>query len=325
MGKRGLSLSLIHTHTYTISDGSLIVDLQMGVKYGYPLEDVITGLTIKCRGWKSVYLNPAKKAFLGLAPITLDQMLVQHKRWAEGHLQLFLSRYYPLWQGHGKITLGLQMAYSYYNIWATYGPFTLYYLVIPSLCLLKGIPLFPKVSSPWILPFAYLIIASSINSLGEFLWTGGSIRSWWNDKRKWIHRKTASYNFAIIETILKELGFTKSAFAITAKVADDDVMKRYEQEIMEFGTNSPMLSILTTVALINLFSLVGGLKRLLMSPSADVFDTWSLQVFLCGLAVAINLPIYQGLFFRKDNGRIPISLVSRSIVLALIVSMLPMY
>ncbi|XP_043690390.1 cellulose synthase-like protein E1 isoform X2 [Telopea speciosissima] len=300
---------------------------QIGVKYGCPVEDVITGLTIKCRGWKSVYFYPTQKAFLGVAPVTLDQMLVQHKRWSEGHLQIFLSRDCPLWQGHGRINPGLQMAYSYYNLWATYGPPTLYYIVIPSLCLLKGIPLFPKISSPWLLPFAYLTIASSTYSLGEFLWIGGSVQGWWNDKRIWIYRRTTSYLFAIVDTMLKLLGFTETGFVITDKVADDDVMQRYEQEIMEFGTNSPMFSILTTVALLNLFSLFSGLKRLLMGPPGtdDVLETWCLQILVCAFVVAINLPVYQGIFFRKDKGRIPSSLVSTSFVLTLIASMLPMY
>ncbi|XP_042520565.1 cellulose synthase-like protein E6 [Macadamia integrifolia] len=296
---------------------------EMGLKYGCLIEDVTTGLAIQCRGWKSVYLDPAKKAFLGVAPVTLDQMLLQHKRWTEGHLQILFSKNCSFWQGHGRIKIGLQMAYAYFNMWPTFGPPTLYYVLIPSICLLRGIPLFPKLSSPWFLPFAYLIIASSTYNLGEFLWTGGSLQAWWNDERIWIYRRTSSYIFAIVETMLKILGFTKSAFTITTKVADDDVMQRYEQEIMEFGTNSPMVSTLTTVALLNLFSLVGVMKRLVMGPGTDILGTWCLQIILCVVMVAINLPIYQGLFFRKDKGRIPSSLLWRSIVLAFIASILP--
>ncbi|KAA3467354.1 Cellulose synthase-like protein E1 [Gossypium australe] len=57
---------------------------KMGLKYGCPVEDVITGLSIQCRGWKSMYYNPEKTAFLGVEPTTLAQILVQHKRWSEG-------------------------------------------------------------------------------------------------------------------------------------------------------------------------------------------------------------------------------------------------
>lgn len=117
----------------------------MGLKYGCAVEDVITGLSIQCRGWKSVYFNPSRKGFLGVAPTTLAQTLVQHKRWSEGHLQIFFSRHGSWWQGHGRIKTQLQMGYCYYNLWAANCLATLYYVVIPSLCLLKGISLFPKV------------------------------------------------------------------------------------------------------------------------------------------------------------------------------------
>lgn len=51
---------------------------------------------------------------------------------------------------------------------------------------------------------------------------------------------TTSYLFAFIDTLLNLLGFANSAFHITAKVADQDVSKRYEKEIMEFDTSSLM-------------------------------------------------------------------------------------
>ncbi|KAK2638919.1 hypothetical protein Ddye_026714 [Dipteronia dyeriana] len=43
---------------------------QMGLIYGFAVEDVVTGLTIQCRGWKSVFYNPKRAAFLGMAPTT---------------------------------------------------------------------------------------------------------------------------------------------------------------------------------------------------------------------------------------------------------------
>lgn len=132
----------------------------MGLKYGCPVEDVITGLSIQSRGWKSVYYNPPRNAFLGLAPTTLPQTLVQHKRWSEGDLQILLSKYSPAWYGFGRISLGLQMGYCAYCLWAPNCLATLYYSIIPSLYLLKGIPLFPKVTKQCLVlikgPFCFL-------------------------------------------------------------------------------------------------------------------------------------------------------------------------
>jgi cellulose synthase/poly-beta-1,6-N-acetylglucosamine synthase-like glycosyltransferase len=119
--------------------------LQKGVRYGCPLEDVITGLQIQCRGWRSVYHNPARKGFLGMAPTSLGQILVQHKRWTEGFLQISLSKYSPFILGHKKIRVGLQMGYSVCGFWALNSFPTLYYVIVPSLCFLNGISLFPEV------------------------------------------------------------------------------------------------------------------------------------------------------------------------------------
>lgn len=140
----------LHKHNGNIY---LILPLffQMGLMYGYPVEDIITGLTIQCRGWKSVYYNPSKPAFLGVAPTILDVALVQHKRWAEGMFQIFLSKYCPFIYGHGKIKLGAQMGYCIYLLWPPVSVPTLTYVLVPSLSLLHGIPLFPKVISFYLL------------------------------------------------------------------------------------------------------------------------------------------------------------------------------
>ncbi|CAN7130856.1 cellulose synthase-like protein E1 isoform X3 [Brassica rapa] len=167
---------------------------EMGVKYGCPAEDVITGLGIKCRGWKSAYLNPKKKAFVGVAPTNLHQMLVQQRRWSEGNFQVLLSVYSPVWYGQGKIGLGLILGYCCYCLWAPSSVPVLIYSVLTSLCLLKGIPLFPKVwSSWWFIPFGYVTVAANAYSLVEFLWCGGTLRGWWNEQRTWLYRRTSSF------------------------------------------------------------------------------------------------------------------------------------
>ncbi|KAK8623042.1 hypothetical protein V6N13_117937 [Hibiscus sabdariffa] len=85
---------------------------EMGLVYGCPVEDVVTGLSIQCRGWKSVYYNPDNIAFQGVAPPTLDIALVQFTRWSDGLFQIFLSKYCPFIYGHNKIKLGAQMGHS---------------------------------------------------------------------------------------------------------------------------------------------------------------------------------------------------------------------
>ncbi|WCJ33115.1 cellulose synthase like E1 [Euphorbia peplus] len=290
---------------------------EMGLKYGCPVEDVITGVSIQCKGWKSVYFNPERKAFLGIAPTTLPQTLVQHKRWSEGDFQILFSKYSPLWYANGKISLGHQMGYCCYCLWAPNCLATLYYSSIPSLFLLKGASLFPQVSSPWFLPFAYVICATCIYSLVEFVSSGGTFLGWWNEQRIWLYKRTSSYLFAFTDTILKLMGFSELEFVITTKVADEDASKRYEKEIMEFGVASPMLITLTTVAILNLVCFLGIMKQVITNENA--IEKMLLQIVLCCALVLINLPIYQGFLMRKDKGKLPFSVTVKSVMLASIV------
>ncbi|MBA0654043.1 hypothetical protein Goklo_021125, partial [Gossypium klotzschianum] len=293
---------------------------EMGLKYGILVEDIITGLSIKCRGWKSMYLNPEREGFLGVAPTTLLQLLVQHTRWAEGHLQIFLSRYCSLVYGYKRIPLKLRLAYCPFNLWAANCLATLYYVVVPCLCLLKGFSLFPKISSPWVVPFVYVAFVHRAYSLGEFLWCGGTFRGWCNDQRVWLFKRTTSYFFAFFQTILKLLGYSQLTFALTAKVSDENVSERYEQELIEFGATSPMFDILATLAMLNLFGSFGAIKKVILDADEDfkVLDQFGLQILLCLVLVTINLPVYQALFFRKDNGKLPSSVTYKSIIFALL-------
>ncbi|KAJ9690006.1 hypothetical protein PVL29_012596 [Vitis rotundifolia] len=117
----------------------------------------------------------------------------------------------------------------------------------------------------------------------------------------WVFKRTTSYFFGFSETILKQLGFSKSSFA------------RFEKEVMEFGAPSPMFTILATLPLLNLFTVVEGIMRVIMDMQAQVIDSLLLQILLCGVLVFMNLPVYQGLFFRKDASRMPYSVTYQSI------------
>ncbi|XP_057795222.1 cellulose synthase-like protein E1 [Salvia miltiorrhiza] len=290
---------------------------EMGLKYGCLVEDVITGLSIQCRGWKSVYFNPEREAFLGLAVTTLDQTLGQHKRWSEGDLQILLSKYSPITYGIGRINAGLIMGYCTYCLWPVNCFATLYYSIIPSLYLLKGVSLFPQVSSVWFLPFAYVMIAKHVYSFLEYLWSGGTALGWWNEQRMWLYKRTSSYLFAVTDTMLKLLGISDSGFVISAKVSDADVLERYEQEKIEFG-GTPTFTILSAVAMLNLLCLVGTVIRVIRAGEVESFhQTLALQIILCGVLVLINLPLYNAAFVRADKGRLASVVTLRSTLVAL--------
>ncbi|KAK3200012.1 hypothetical protein Dsin_023427 [Dipteronia sinensis] len=289
---------------------------EMGLVYGCAVEDIVTGLTIQCRGWKSMYYNPERKAFLGVAPTTLDIALVQFKRWSEGMFQIFFSKYCPFIYGNGKIKLGAQMGYCIYLLWATLSLPILYYVIVPPLYLLHGISLFPKVSSLWFIPFAYVFIAKSVFSLIEALNCGSTIKIWWNLQRMWMIRRTTAFLFAFIDVIIKQLGLSQTAFVLTSKVITEDVSKRYEQEIMEFGSSSIMFTMLGTFAILNLSCLVGATFKMVVLQDCGALENLISQIFLCGMMVLINFPIYEAMFFRKDKGCLPFTVMFKSLVLA---------
>ncbi|VAI18683.1 unnamed protein product [Triticum turgidum subsp. durum] len=287
---------------------------EIGVKYGCAVEDVITGLAIHCRGWESVYNNPKKPAFMGVGPTTLAQTILQHKRWSEGNLSIFLSKYNVFLFGHGKTKLRHQMGYHIYGLWAPNSLATLYYVIIPSLALLKGTPLFPEITSPWIAPFVYVFCVKNMYSLYEALSSGDTLKGWWNGQRMWLVKRITSYLFGVLDNLRKLLGLSKMNFVVSPKVSDEDESKRYEQEIMEFGSSDPEYVIIGTITLLNLVCLLGGLSKVMKVGWNNIhLDALFPQLILCGMVVITSIPFYEAMFLRKDKGRIPFPVTLASI------------
>ncbi|CAL5087820.1 unnamed protein product [Urochloa decumbens] len=298
---------------------------EIGVTYGSAAEDIITGLIIHCRGWISVFNNPPRAAFIGVGPTTLAHTIQQHKKWCEGVFSIFLSKYCPFIFGNGNISLQLQMAYSIYSLWAPNSLPTLYYLIIPSIGLLKGIPLFPEITSLWITPYIYVSVVTNIYSAYEALLHGDTLKGWWNGQRMWMIRRITSYLNGGIDAVRNMLGLSKMGCPVSPKVSGEGESKRYEQEIMEFGSSSsPEYVIIATIALLNLVCLVGGLCRILTSGENMPLNGFFLHVVLCGLLVVINIPIYEAMFLRKDRGRIPFSVTLISIGFVMLALFVPL-
>ncbi|XP_028771555.1 cellulose synthase-like protein E6 isoform X1 [Neltuma alba] len=287
---------------------------EMGLVYGIPVEDIVTGLAIICRGWKSIYYNPPERnAFMGVAPTTFDMLLVQHKRWGQGLSQILFSKYCPFIHGHNKLSFGLQMAYSVYLLWVPLSLPTLCYLILLPISTFRGIPLFPQLTSPWIIPFLYAFLANYAYSFLEALSCGNTAKAWWNTQRMTLFRRTTSYLFGFIDTISLNLNLSQTKFDVTDKVLSQDTLDCYEREVLYFGSSSVMFTIMATLALLNLFGAIWGIKRLLVDSS------WShlgLQIVLCFLIMVLNKPIYEALFIRTDRGSLPSKVLFKSIVLA---------
>ncbi|KAJ9672427.1 hypothetical protein PVL29_025871 [Vitis rotundifolia] len=224
---------------------------------------------------------------------------IQDKRWSEGLFQILLSKYCPLLYGYGKVKLGARLGYCVYLVWAPTSSPMLYYMIVPPLFLLHGIALFPELSC------------------------GETFKTWWNFERMWMMRLATSYLFAFIDNLTMLFGLSETTFAITAKVADEDVLKRYQHEIIEFGSSSLMFTIILTLALLNLFSSVGGIKKVVFNIEFRAAAGLIPHVILCGVTVMLHVPVYEALFVRNDKGRIPSSVMFKSIIVASLACLMP--
>lgn len=123
------------------------VCLQVGFLYGTVCEDVHTGFILHCNGWNSVYCDPPKPQFLGNSTTNLNDLLTQGIRWSSGLLENGSSMFCPLIYGPQRMSLLQSLCFAS----ATYLP--LYCLplwcfaIVPQLCLVHGISLYPKVTT----------------------------------------------------------------------------------------------------------------------------------------------------------------------------------
>ncbi|XP_057836463.2 cellulose synthase-like protein E6 isoform X2 [Cryptomeria japonica] len=278
---------------------------KVGMLYDCAVEDVLTGFSIHCRGWKSVFYSPKRYAFVGCAPVNLNDTLIQNKRWATGLLEIFVSKFSPVSYGIRHTKLAQNMCYSYYFLWAPSSLPLICYGLVPALCMVTGLSVFPQISDPWFLLFLFLPASAYAYSALEFIYVGGgSLKSWWNDQRMWMIKGVSSYLFGLIQVVCKLLGISKVGFEVTSKVFDSEASKRYEAEIFEFGVSSALFIPFSVIALINLMALVCGIAGV-MREGYSAMASMFVQVMMSSFIVINSYPIYDGLWVRKDRGSMP--------------------
>ncbi|KAH9290263.1 hypothetical protein KI387_034380 [Taxus chinensis] len=294
---------------------------KVGMLYGCAVEDVLTGFNIQCRGWKSVYCIPKRNAFQGHAPSNLNDTLIQHKRWSAGLFEIFVSKFCPFVYGIHRVSIVQRMCYGFYCFWAPSSLHILCYGLVPALSTLSGTSLFPQISSAWFLLFMFLSVSAYAHNAIEFLAAGGSVKRWWNEQRMWMIKGTSSYPFALIQVLCKLMGISEVGFEVSSKVSDDEVAKRYEAEVFEFGVASTMFTPPATLVLINLVALFNGITQVLRKGYPGVEDMF-VQLMLSSFIVVNGYRILEGMFLRKDNGRMPMFITISSLGAAAILCFL---
>ncbi|KAK6138742.1 hypothetical protein DH2020_027518 [Rehmannia glutinosa] len=280
--------------------GALEKELQL-VGYIYSVvEDSVTGLVLHCKGWISVYIDPARPCFLGASPTNLNDVLVQQTRWAFGLMQIGLSRLSPLIYGplkrmpilqtmcYGEITLGSLCSVAFYGL-----------AIVPQICLLYGIPLYPKVSDPFFIAFAYIFISSQLKHVEEVVSYGDSFMTALYEMRMWMMKSGASNFYGVLNAILDKIGLHKANFTLTNKAVDDEQVRRLKQGIYDFQVSPSLLAPICTLYIINLVSFVIGIIRIFHKG-----DEFLAQAVLPFFGIILNYHLLEGMVLRKDNGRV---------------------
>ncbi|KAF5185553.1 Cellulose synthase-like protein g1 [Thalictrum thalictroides] len=276
---------------------------QIGFMYHSVVEDYMTGFQLFCKGWISVYRNSPRPAFLGSATTNLNDTLVQTTRWNSGLLQCGFSRFCPLTYGSSRMSVLQSMVFSAFAFQSLSALPMLCYAFIPQLCLLNGIPLYPKVSNPWFVMFAVVYTSWQFQRIYEVLSTGGSLRLWWNHERILLIKSVTAYFIPCLDVIMKFIGTKEINFVPTNKVVDDEQVERYNRNEFDFQAATRLLLPLTTIVTLNIASFILGLRRVLLQKTYD--DLFG-QIFLSLFIVILNYPIIEGMILRKDKGRIPL-------------------
>ena len=109
-------------------------------------EDVLTGLEIHKKGWKSTFPMPNPPAFLGCAPSGGAAALTQQKRWATGLLEIIVSNSNPIFATlTGKLQFRMFLFYIWFLTWGVSSIPQLCYAALPAYCIIANSHFLPKV------------------------------------------------------------------------------------------------------------------------------------------------------------------------------------
>ncbi|KAK7391644.1 hypothetical protein VNO78_20061 [Psophocarpus tetragonolobus] len=292
---------------------------EVGFLYGTVCEDVHTGFMLNCNGWNSVLYDPPQPQFLGNGTTNLNGLLVQGTRWYAGLLDIGLSRFCPLICGPLRMSLLQSLCYAQLTCFPLYCLPLWCLAIIPQLCLVDGIPLYPKVSDPFFFIFLFIPLSAFTKHLVEVLSTGGTFRKFIIEQRIWMIGSITSHLFGCLDALLKKFGLKEASFLPTNKVEDDEQTRLYQMDKYDFRTSNMFLVPMVSLLIINISCFIGGMYRVL---SVGDWDQMFIQLFLPAYIIVINYPIIEGLVIRKDVGRIypSAALVVTSNILATIIT-----
>ncbi|RDX60477.1 Cellulose synthase-like protein B4, partial [Mucuna pruriens] len=285
----------------------------VGWIYGSTSEDLLTGLKMHTKGWRSEVCSPDFMGFMGCSPQDILSVLGQQKRWASGFLDIILSKHCPIFGTlFGKLQFRQCLGYLWISCWALRSVPEICYTSLPAYCIITNSSFLPKELGQRII--ITLFVLYNISTVLEYLKTGLSIRTWWNNQRMARITTTSAWFFGFLAILLKRLRLSETVFEITKK--DQTYSNEGANENAGRFTFNKSLIFLpgTTILLIQLIAL--GTKLLGWQPHARNGDGSGVgEVFCSAYLVICYWPFLKGLFEKGKYG-IPLSTICKSTTLA---------
>ncbi|KAK4405840.1 Cellulose synthase-like protein G3 [Sesamum angolense] len=182
--------------------------------------------------------------------------------------------------------------------------------IIPPVCLLYGIPLLQIHT----LLFAFIFLSARLKHVQETIAFGDPLRSTVYELRAWMMKSVACYLYAVLNGILDRLGLHEANFSLTSKVVDDEQETRFKQGIYDFQVSHMLLIPICSLYILNLAAFIIGIARLFQKS-----DELLAQAVLSLFVVIVNYHLLEGMFLRKDKGRIAPSVTLLSIATSAVI------
>ncbi|XP_019193754.1 PREDICTED: cellulose synthase-like protein H1 [Ipomoea nil] len=288
---------------------------KVGWMYGSTTEDVLTGLSIHSKGWKTAYCDPEPPGFLGSAPTGGPAALTQQKRWATGLMEILISKKSPILSTlFRRLQFRQCLAYLWVMVWPIRPIFEICYALLPAYCIINNSHFQPKLNEAAIVIPASIFIVYNLYTLFEYIDAGESPRAWWNNQRMLKVNASAAWLFGLLSVIVKVVGLSETVFEITKKdhSSDGGLDEEEDSYVGRFTFDeSPLFVPGTTILLVNLAALFIGFLDFKQKKS------WSLEAICSVWVILMYWAFLKGLFGKGKYG-IPLSTVLKSGGLALL-------
>ncbi|KAI5390147.1 cellulose synthase-like protein H1 isoform X1 [Lathyrus oleraceus] len=285
---------------------------QVGWIYESIVEDIVTGLLMHARGWRSELCTPNPIAFVGCAPGDNLATMSQFKRWATGMLEIFFCKHCPIFATiFAKLSFREFLGYMWIINWG-FNPFAqVCYSCVIAYCIITNSYFLPKDWGIYI-PIL-LVIFYNVYTLYEYLALGLSTKAWWNNERMSKITPMNAGFCGFITMLLKLLGVSSTVFEITKKdiapfSEDDKNATRYTfDKSLVFLPGTTVLLLQLTAILIKM----SGFQKQGLSGNYEC----GMVEMLCSVYLIICYwPFLKGLFETGKYG-IPLSTISKGGIL----------